>query len=135
MGIFLEMLNNDEILTEGKVYSEDNICIIIEPSENRNYGGDIGYFKIYNAKNVFKAKKMNRISITTPKYVKHNLEGKDEWILDSHERKILNKILYETTDESGIIIYDKLFNEYLKAGIALVKPNNYPDYRKLNGYI
>ena len=44
-------------------------------------------------------------------------------------------------DESGCITdafiqgHINLFNEYLKAGITLVKPNNYPDYRKLNGYI
>ena len=145
MGIFLEMYkreleeNNEEItLIEGKVYSylggPTNMCILIEPDDRRNYGGGIAYFKIYDAKNKNSAKRMNRISLTVPKYIKHNFEGKEEWILDQKERKLLNEILYKIKDD-GVLIYDKLFYEYKKYGINISKPKEFPNYENLNGYI
>lgn len=93
----------------------------------------MAYFKVYNAPNISQSSKMNRISLIVPKYIKHEFEGKEEWILNSKERKILNKIIYEQ-DQYGNTLYDQLFSEYQMYS-DIKKPKVYPDYTKLNGYV
>ena len=63
-----------------------NTCCWIEnPSGYQN-----DYFKYYNSFSYRKADKVARISLIKPEYLEHtNYDGKDNWVLNSKERKEL----------------------------------------------
>jgi hypothetical protein len=85
-----------EVITEGKVLSKDGICIYVEGQINSNYIKD-PYFKLYDSISETDAKRIARIGVKDgAHYVYHGKnEGKEFWILNSKERKLLEKLMSE----------------------------------------
>lgn len=98
MGLYgNEALNNFNILNEEVIYSnnKENILISIDVDKNRSDGfRKDPYIKIYNTSSYKTASKIARVSLKTGEYIEHkNLNGKENWILNSKEKKKIGKIL------------------------------------------
>ena len=114
---------------------DNNISIIVSPDTKRNNRNN-EYFKILNHKEYSKASKIARIKFRQPKYVlRHNNDGKKNWILNKDEKQLLINLLNkkniykESYWETAIIRYN------LEAGLSEEKTLEntkdnlkYPDY-------
>lgn len=85
-----------EILTEFATVQRDNkfnMCLAVNPDNKRNLKG-MEYFKVYNHIDPTKATKIARIKFRECEYVIHHNNGrKENWKLNSKERKQLVQIL------------------------------------------
>ncbi|MDE6539428.1 MAG: hypothetical protein K2K66_04495 [Ruminococcus sp.] len=89
-------IEEGEILTEFATVARDynlNVLLAVNPDKNRNLK-DMEYFKFYNDTRPDKAPKIARIKFRSPEYViHHNNGGKENWFLNSKEKKMLIKLL------------------------------------------
>lgn len=70
------------------------------------------YFKVINAKKFSAATKMARISFEEPKYIIHNKNyGKETWLLDSHDRRLLISIL-QKKQKNGKTYWEEAILQY-----------------------
>jgi hypothetical protein len=86
---------------------KENISLAVNPDNNRNLQGK-QYFKFYNHQDYKRATKIARIRFDEPEYIIHgNFDGKENWNLNSKERKVLIKELkkYSFTLESYRLNY------------------------------
>lgn len=104
--------NKFNIVNESKVYSDSNICIFVDGSgeTERNYYQN-PYIKVFNAENRAKSNKAHRIYIKDPQYEESHgkLDGKDFWVLNSAERKMLDKIM-DKTSKSGKTVFEDILD-------------------------
>lgn len=105
--IYGNELLNEQILNEGRVYSNknDNISITVDGDgiTNRGFIND-PYFKIYNHASPRKATSVARISLKAPEYIVHNNE---KWTLSSKEIKKLNGYL-DIKNPDGTTLWDTI---------------------------
>lgn len=72
------------------VDKQANKCVWVENPNTHNSD----YFKYYNSFSYHKADGVARISLVEPKYLSHkNTDGKDDWKLNSKEKKELVRIM------------------------------------------
>lgn len=95
-------IEESEILTQFTTVARDynlNISLVINPDKNQNLN-NTEYFKFYNNANPDKASKIARIKFRLPEYIiYHNNGGKENWFLDSEEKKILMEILRQPCEK------------------------------------
>lgn len=115
-------------------------CISVNPNPNRI--GD-EYFKLFNSSSVRTATKVARISFKAAKYIHHtNSDGKDDWILNSKEKKYLVKALQKqakmpyaqyTNWQKAILLFneEKHLDQEKTLKNLLPKPK-YPKYLPFN---
>lgn len=136
MGIYSKNIK-DKILNESTVYRGNNLNIALDPDLSRNYGNDIAYFKLYNSNSVSSKSKIARISITSPKYIIHNKNNKEEqWKLNHKERKKLQEILQSTCNSgrySGkCTVWEAIAKEFeYQTKISIDTSKGIPDYTLL----
>ncbi len=125
-----------EILTEFvTIYRERNfnMCIAVNPDRKRNLKG-MEYFKLYNSADPTKATKIARIKFREADYVIHrNNGGKKNWILNSRERRQLEKMLNSPSSDAfsgGSRVWDEMIYHFNnEAGIKALPENlPIPDY-------
>lgn len=83
------------------------------------------YFKMWEGISYTKAKKIARISLIQPKYLKHN-DDKEEWILNKNLRDELNNIL-ETKANDKVTFWQLLILTYNNDNYSI------PFYNYLSG--
>lgn len=129
---------NAEVLTEASVYKKNGINIAPYCSPNRSYGKD-AYFKVFNNTDERKATKIARIKLFETDYAdKHEKgnEGKELWVLNSKERKLLNDALHSPTNtgiykDGSKTVYETLVDEYRDTDTKFDEknvPEEIPDY-------
>lgn len=109
------------------------MCIAVNPDRKRNLKG-MEYFKLYNSADPTKATKIARIKFREADYVIHkNNGGKKNWILNSRERRQLEKMLNSPSSDvlSGRQrVWDEMIYHFNnEAGIKALPENlPIPDY-------
>lgn len=136
-------IEEDEILTGFATVARDynlNVTLAVNPDKNRNLKYT-EYFKLYNDTKPNIATKIARIKFRSPEYViHHNNGGKENWFLNSKEKKMLIKLLNSPCENhTGFIIWQALilnFNNETGLDYPETKRNKqlsrfampYPDY-------
>ena len=97
ISVILEDAIKDLYLEESITYFDKSKNIRIQVNPDLKRIGD-EYFKVLNSYTDSKATKMARILFRKAEYVMHrNSDGKDDWFLNSSERKLLCEILNSKT--------------------------------------
>lgn len=130
-GLYGNKLN---IFNESKVYSDDNICIYVDGSgeTERNYYQN-PYIKVFNAKTRSKANKAHRIYIKDPQYEESHgkVDGKDFWVLNSSERKMLDKVMCKVS-KSGNNVFEDILDKVAAESHRTDRPNiPKPDFKNI----
>ena len=141
--VFAVDIEEGEILTEFATVARDynlNVSLAVNPDQNRNLK-NTEYFKFYNDTRPDKAHKIARIKFRSPEYViHHNNGGKENWFLNSKEKKILMQLLRQPCkNQPGFSIWQGLildFNKETELDYEETKKNKqisrfdmpYPDY-------
>jgi len=119
---------NFELLNElATIYRESNLLIRIDDEGSRNFYGyiDAVYFKVYNSSNYNAAKKENRIYLSRAQYNDHSNErGKEDWFLNSSERRNLVKVL-KSKLKDGRTVWETICD------FCKIPHIEMPDYMKL----
>lgn len=116
---------------------DDDLSIIVEVNpDTRRIGNE--YFKVYNSASYRKATKECRILFDKPEYVIHrNENGKQNWIMNSKERKNLVWFLNQPSDvfpelsiwKTAIVLFNR--EKGLKKSQTMenfVDNRKYPDF-------
>lgn len=95
------------------VFSDRNEEVGIQVNPDPLHIG-LPYFKYYNSSSYSNATKVARISIEGPYYVIHrNQDGKENWVLNTRERKLLHQILNERSSKySGYTVWQAIILDY-----------------------
>lgn len=134
--ILEEYLDEMATIYKSKEYS---ICVTVNPDSKRT---GVRYFKFYNDPDPRQATHVIRILFNEPDYVVHK-DGKKLWKLNTHEKKLLIKVLKEESSRySGrtnwqVAMYDWNY-EYLEEMINSDKYFNgeYDEmYKDVPGYV
>lgn len=90
---YFEELNREYLGEMATVHRDAQCGILIQVNPSKSRIGE-RYFKFYNSSSYSSATKIIRISFDSPKYIFHvNEDGKEDWILNSKEKKLLVNIL------------------------------------------
>ena len=94
------------------VFSDRNEEVSIQVNPDPLHVG-LAYFKYYNASSYVSATKVARISMHAPLYVFHNnSDGKQNWILNSKERKVLHNALKKRIPRLGLTVWENTILYY-----------------------
>ncbi|MDE6035609.1 MAG: hypothetical protein K2G36_06830 [Ruminococcus sp.] len=109
-------IEEGEILTEFATVERNdnlNISLAVNPDQNRNLKY-MEYFKFYNDKNPYKARKIARIKFRSPEYVIHHKNrGKENWFPNSKEKRILMQLLRQPCEKHpGFSIWQGLILDF-----------------------
>ena len=137
-----KQLNEDYIVEEhieemATVFRDKDSKQLCQVNPDRGRKG-LEYFKLYNSDSYDTSNSIARISFREPKYINHkNSDGKENWILNSKQKKALVKALnlpskkYKGYNNYQTAIID--FNNEKGLDIDLTEENlvddlKYPDY-------
>ena len=130
-------INSDiKILNEESFYKEDKINIMIQIDNNRNYGLDMAYFKLYNDSDYTKATKSACIKLFKSEYVPEHADGKKNWILNNKEKRRLLEILTSSPNISNyknknMTVWESMVKYVSSTGIKMPDDISMPDYNLL----
>ena len=96
-----QAIDEDCLYEFASIAKGNNNFIAVNPDPSRGWYGE-EYFKVYNNDNARKADKVIRIKFRSAQYVYHkNSDGKQDWILNSKERKQLIDLLNKQSKLPG----------------------------------
>lgn len=96
-----QAIDEDCLYEFASIAKGNNNFIAVNPDSSRGWYNE-EYFKVYNNDNARKADKVIRIKFRSAQYVYHkNSDGKQDWILNSKERKQLIDLLNKQSKLPG----------------------------------
>lgn len=106
----MQEIIKEPVWAMSNVFRDERNNVTYQLNTDPNRLGD-PYFKLYNSKSVRSATLVARISFLSPEYVTHTDGlGKQPWILNSQERRMLVKTL--TSKVRGDILWKRLIYTY-----------------------
>lgn len=100
----------DEMATIIADTKDGGMCIVVNANETRE---GTPYFKVVNHSSFVKATKIARISFLRPEYIIHkNRDGKENWVLNSKEKKHLIDLLHRKSDVLDYSIWQYTIAQY-----------------------
>ena len=129
-------------ITEGMVANSKNITNVNNKinfmigcydDDKRSYSKETAYFKFLDGYSWDKAKRLARITIYNPTYIIHKSnDGKEQWILNSKERKLLDNIMHSRTKD-GISVWHNVCEEFNSvAKLSINFGNEIPNFNTIN---